>query len=395
MATDDSRIGVLLFNLGGPDDQRSVEPFLMNLFSDREIIELPLGGLTQPIFAWLIAKLRGPSVRRNYALIGGGSPQLGITRAQADALERRLNDVQGPNPGRAGDETGAAARGCSTSGAPLSPTRGAGLSSVDAPAELGTEKGASSTEKSASSTEKKWNRFRVFIAMRYWSPSTEDALGAIEAEGIRRIVTLTLFPHWSKATTGSSQNELDRALALPRWRAKGFVVSGVDRYAGDPLYLDAFADTVRTALEGFAEDVRDRVVILFSAHGLPQKFVDAGDPYVGQIEETRRGLLARLRVSNRQLLGYQSRTGPVTWIGPGTDEKIRELGREGVKELLVVPLSFVSDHIETLYEVDILFKNMAIEAGITDYRRPAALNAHPLFVEALARLVERHLEAAS
>jgi len=118
--------------------------------------------------------------------------------------------------------------------------------------------------------------------------------------------------------------------------------------------------------------------------------------YIGQIEATRRGLLARLGVPNREVLGYQSRTGPVTWIGPGTDDLLRELGREGVKDVLVVPLSFVSDHIETLYEVDILFAGMAREAGITGYRRPAALNIHPLFIEALARLVERHLsEAAS
>jgi ferrochelatase len=326
--------GILLFNLGGPDDQGSVEPFLISLFSDRDIIELPLGAITQPIFARLIAKLRGPSVRRNYALIGGGSPQLRLTRAQADALEARLNAAV---PGR----------------------------------------------------------FKTFLAMRYWHPSTEEALEAMSQAGVRRIVTLTLFPHWTKATTGSSQKELDRALALPRWRDRGFTVTGIDRYAEDPLYLDAFADTVRRALDAFPPQTRARVVIVFSAHGLPQKFVDEGDPYIGQIEATRRGLLARLGVPNREILGYQSRTGPVTWIGPGTDDLLRELGREGVKDVLVVPLSFVSDHIETLYEVDILFAGMAREAGITGYRRPAALNTHPLFIEALARLVERHLSEAS
>lgn len=323
-------IGVLLFNLGGPDDQASVEPFLVSLFSDRDIIELPLGALTQPVFARVIAKLRGPSVRRNYALIGGGSPQLRLTRLQAAALEARLNAA--------------------------------------APA-----------------------RFKTFLAMRYWHPSTEEALETMREAGVRRVVTLTLFPHWSKATTGSSQKELDRVLALPRWRAHGFTVSGVDRYADDPLYLDAFADTVRRALDGFPSGARERAVILWSAHGLPQRFVDQGDPYVAQIEATRRGLLERLRVPNRELLGYQSRTGPVTWIGPGTDEIIERLGREGVKELIVVPLSFVSDHIETLYEVDILFAGMARNAGITDYRRPETLNTHPLFIEALARRVERHL----
>jgi ferrochelatase len=230
--------------------------------------------------------------------------------------------------------------------------------------------------------------------MRYWHPSTEEALSEMRDAGVTRVVTLTLFPHWTKATTGSSQKELERVLALPRWRGHGFTISGVDRYADDPLYLDAFALTVRRALESFPPGARERAVIVFSAHGLPQKFVDAGDPYVSQIEATRRGLLERLDVANREVLGYQSRTGPVKWIGPGTDEIIERLGREGVKEMLVVPLSFVSDHIETLYEVDILFADMARAAGITDYRRPEALGTHPLFIEALARLVERHLAGA-
>lgn len=325
------RVGVLLFNLGGPEDLASVEPFLRRLFSDRDIIELPLGRALQPAFAWLLAKLRGPSVRRNYARIGGGSPQLALTRRQAAALEARLN----------GD-------------------------------------GA---------------RFGVFLAMRYWGPSTEQALASMAAAGIERAVTLPLYPQYSRATTGSSERELERALGSARWRGR-FVVEAIRSYAADPLYLDALADTVRTGLAGFPERTRDRVVLLFSAHGLPQRFVDRGDPYVRETEATRTGLLTRLRLPNRQLLGYQSRTGPVKWIGPGTDELLRELGRSGVREVLVVPLSFVSDHIETLYEVDILFAAHARAAGVTDYRRTPTLGSHPLFIEALARLVERRLEAA-
>jgi ferrochelatase len=204
-------------------------------------------------------------------------------------------------------------------------------------------------------------------------------------------VTLTLYPHYSRATTGSSERELQRVLARPRWRGR-FRVSGVDRFSEDPLYLDALADTARQALGGFPEEVRERVFLLFSAHGLPQRFIDAGDPYVGEIEATVRGLLERLALPNRHALGYQSRTGPVKWIGPGTDELLDALGAEGVGEVLVVPVSFVSDHIETLYEVDLLFAERARRAGIRDYRRSTALNVHPVFVEALARLVERHLE---
>jgi ferrochelatase len=325
---------VVLFNLGGPDDLASVEPFLVNLFSDREIIELPFGARLQPVMARLIARLRGPSVRRNYERIGGGSPQLRLTQQQAAALEERLN------------VGGGGAR-----------------------------------------------PYRVFIAMRYSRPGSEDALEAIAAAGIRRIVTLTLFPHYSKATTGSSRNEFDRALRKPVWRQRGFAVTHIDRYPDDARYLDAMSESVQRAWDRIPADRRDRTVVLFSAHGLPQKFIDEGDPYVAHIETTRRGILERLDLPNRQLLAYQSRTGPVKWLGPGTEETLVDLGREGVKDVLVVPLSFVSDHIETLYEVDLLFAEVAREAGITGYYRPEALNAHPLFIDALANLVQRHLAA--
>jgi ferrochelatase len=325
-----ARYAVLLFNLGGPGTLDEVEPFLVNLFSDRDIIELPLGAVFQPAFARLIAKARGPSVRRNYASIGGGSPQLRLTLAQAEALSARLSRGDGRVP--------------------------------------------------------------VAVAMRYWRPGTAEALRRLAAEGVERIVTLTLYPHYSRATTGSSERELRRLLARPEWRGR-FRVSGVDRYPEEPAYLDALAATVREALAAFPADTRDGVVLVFSAHGLPQRFVDAGDPYVAETQATVRGVLGRLGVANPHVLGYQSRTGPVRWIGPGTDETLRELGRRGVRAVLVVPVSFVSDHIETLYELDQLFADEARRAGVEDYRRSPALNSSPMFIEALAGLVERHLEA--
>jgi ferrochelatase len=330
--TAHEQTAVLLFNLGGPEDLASVEPFLVNLFSDREIIELPFGATMQPLMARLIAKMRGASVRSNYERIGGGSPQLRITQAQARALEDHLNNGLGP-------------------GRPI----------------------------------------RVFIAMRYSRPSSADALEAIAAAGIHRILTLTLFPHYSKATTGSSRNEFDRVLAHPRWQSHGFDVAHVEAYPDDPRYLDAITDTVWGAWRQIPEGRRQSTVILFSAHGLPQKFIDEGDPYVRHIDATRWGILQRLDLPNRQLLAYQSRTGPVKWLGPGTEEVIQELGRDGVRDLLIVPLSFVSDHIETLYEVDMLFKETADRVGITGYYRPEALNTHPLFIEALAGLVSDRL----
>src|SRR5262249_42100324 len=194
--------------------------------------------------------------------------------------------------------------------------------------------------------------------------STEDALEALRDEGISRIVTLTLYPHYSRATTGSSENELRRVLARKHFKDAAFTVSSVSSYAVDPLYLEALTESVRRGLAGLPEEVRPRVVLLFSAHALPQRFVDRGDPYVREIEATRQGILERLGNGHRHVLGYQSRTGPVKWTGPGTDEVLDELGRERVREVLVIPLSFVSDHIETLYEVDMLFAERARKAGI-------------------------------
>lgn len=327
---------VLLYNLGGPTTLDEVEPFLTELFSDRDIIALPAGAMIQPAFGRALAKWRAPSVRENYRRIGGGSPIRASTAGQARLLETRLNAGRGTRAGS----------------------------------------------------------FRVFVSMRYLKPSIGDALRKIRAEGITRIVTLSLFPHWSHATTGSWRHELERVLQSSEWRDAGFDVTDIDRYPAEPFYLDALADTVRHALGRFSPAVRSDAVILFSAHGLPQALVDRGDPYVTDIEATRSGVWGRLRVSNRQLLGYQSRVGPVRWIGPGTDELIDRLGQEGVKHLLIVPLSFVSDHIETLYEIDLLFAERAKRAGIRECLRSEALNGHPGFIEALGQLVERHLAAA-
>jgi ferrochelatase len=226
--------------------------------------------------------------------------------------------------------------------------------------------------------------------MRYSRPSGADVFAAIRAAGITRVVTLTLFPHYSKATTGSSRREFDRLLATPEWRElkAGLEITHIDSYSADPRYLDALGATVRTAWEAIPKDRQADTIILFSAHGLPQRFIDAGDPYVTHINATRFGILARLGLKNEQRLTYQSRTGPVRWLGPGTDEVLIDLGRSGVKNVLIVPLSFVSDHIETLYEVDLLFAETARKAGITGYYRTPALNTHPLFIEALAGLVE-------
>jgi len=328
-------VGVLLLNLGGPESLEAVEPFLYNLFSDREIIQLPGGPLLQKPFARLIAKVRGPKVRENYRSIGGGSPILELTRRQASALERALN---------------------------------------------GSEESAST-------------RFHVGVAMRYWHPDSAEALAEMRDLGVRRIVALTLYPQYSSATTGSSLSALARTVTSV-FPDEGFHWTAIDRYPEEPEYLEALTDTVVEALDALPAAERSETVILFSAHGLPVRFIQAGDPYVEEIARTRTGVLRLLEQRGRRhpwKMGYQSRTGPVRWIGPYTDQVIEELARAGTRSVLVVPLAFVSDHIETLYEIDLLFGGLARRLGIPGFHRTRMLNDTPRFMAALAGLVRSHL----
>jgi len=348
-------IGIVLLNLGGPPDQAAVQPFLYRLFSDREIIQLPGGPLGQKLLARLIARARGREVRRNYRAIGGGSPILSLTTAQARALETALNrPAERP-------ETGVAA------GSPPDGRHHAGANGT---------------------------RFAVSIAMRYWHPTSDEALTGLVERGISRAVALTLYPQYSTATTGSSWNELLRAARRLGLESR-LRLSCIDRYPIEPAYLEAVAATVLEGLARFPEELRSSVVLLFSAHGLPVRFIERGDPYEREIHATRDGVLAHLRrhgVENRWELAYQSRTGPVRWLDPSTDVVIRELGQQKVRSVLVIPIAFVSDHIETLYEVDQLFAEEARHAGIEHYRRTRMLNDDPAYIAALASMVRRHLE---
>lgn len=331
-------VGILLLNLGGPDNLDAVRPFLQNLFSDREIIELPGGPWLQPAFARLLARMRTKTVQEYYRQIGGGSPLLQLTKQQAQALEARLNST----------------------GVPC--------------------------------------RFRVGVAMRYWNPRAREALEALHREGIRRVVALTLYPQFSRASTQSSINDLVRTAQALGYDAPSspdrMRITSIDRYPDHPAYITALVGSILLGLNEFPEAERSTVTILFSMHGLPQRMVDGGDSYVGDIALTRQAVLHRLKdfgVQNPWKYGFQSRVGPVKWIRPYTDEVIEQLGKEGVRTVLVAPLSFVSDHIETLYEIDILFAKLAAKCGITNFRRVRSLNDDPAFMAALADLVLSHL----
>lgn len=320
-------LGVLLLNMGGPDRLESVRPFLDNLFGDREIIRLPGGALGQWALGRLIVRMRLRRARENYRKIGGGSPIVRWTAAQMEGLQAEL-----------------AARG--NAGA------------------------------------------KVGMAMRYWHPFADEALGALAAAGVQRVVGLTLYPHYTRATTGSSEDDL--VAARDRLRLD-LPLSFISAWYDHPGYLDLWAELIQRELDALPAGVRDRVQLLVSAHGLPQRFVDRGDPYVDHIRATMAGVLARFTDPPPAHLCFQSRTGPVKWIGPGTEETIRRLAAEGHDALLVWPIAFLSDHIETTYECGMLFRDAAREAGITEYRVVPAFNDHPALARVLADLVMGHL----
>lgn len=316
------RIGILLLNLGGPDSLEAVRPFLFNLFSDRDIIRLGPGFLQMPL-AWLISTIRSSKTQEMYRHIGGKSPILAITTAQANALEKALN-----------------------------------------------QQSAISNQQSA--------KFSVYVGMRYWRPLIEDSVKKMYADGIRAVLTLSLYPHFSLATTGSAEAEFKKVIR--GYAMESFCISS---WYNHPLYIDALTGTIE---EGLAAFRGTHAEVIFSAHGLPLNIVESGDPYVSHINATIEEVVKRIGVPWH--LSYQSRSGPVRWLEPSTEDKIQELAKKGVKNLLLVPISFVSDHIETLYEIDILYKGIAGKLGIT-LHRSESLNTRPLFIQALEDIVRQ------
>lgn len=321
-------LGLLALNLGGPRTLADVRPFLQRLFSDREIIRLPGGAMGQRLISGLIVRARLKAVLRNYASIGGGSPIHQHTVAQVGGVARRLADRL--------------ARPC-----------------------------------------------RPYLAFRYTEPSSDEALRAMAADGVEDVIALTLYPHYSTATTGSSLRELRRALGRTGLAGR-FRIHAVDRWYDDPGYLEVLTRRVRRALDAWPASRRHRVVLLFSAHSLPMSFVEDGDPYPAHVAVTVQAVVRRLGSDAPPYcaLGYQSQTGPVRWLEPRTEHLLRRLGKDGVRDVLVVPISFVSDHIETLYEVDQLFADAARAAGITTFRRIPSLNDDPEFLGALADIAQ-------
>jgi len=317
MAKTMRRVGVVLFQLGGPDTLAAIEPFLYNLFCDPDIIDFPFARIGRKPLAKLISTTRARKVQHHYSTIGGGSPIRRFTERQAVALEAELS------------------------------SRG-----LDA---------------------------RCFVAMRYWHPFTREAVAQLQAAQCDEIVLLPLYPQYSSTTTGSSLNEWQRQFQgdLP--------VHNVGAFYQHPMYLDAVIEKVEEALARFP--IPQRAEIVFSAHSVPMSIIKNGDPYQQQIEDTVRLLMARGGWANHHRLCYQSKVGASKWLQPSLHRTLHDLSVEKVREVCIVPVAFVSDHVETLGEINHEAREEACHLGITQFEMSAGLNDSAKFISALGELV--------
>ena len=307
------KTAVVILNLGGPDSLEAIEPFLFNLFSDRDIFKLPFG---QKLFAKIISTRRAPKVSEEYKLIGGKSPINEWTEIQRKMLEEKLQKYE--------------------------------------------------------------SNISVFTAMRYWNPITKDVADKIKSLNFDRIVLLPLYPHYSISTTGSSFNEWDRCF-IPRNEN----VLKINNYQTNPSYISALNQRIDQTILRFPEEIRSDVQLVFSAHGTPISMVKNGDPYSHQIKDTMDKVMQERKYSHPHHLCFQSKVGPVKWLTPATDTMIEDLSKQGKKHLLIIPISFVSDHVETSFELDIEYRHVADENNIENYIVMEGLNDSELFINAL------------
>jgi ferrochelatase len=319
------KLGVLVFNLGGPERLEDVKPFLYRLFSDPEIIRIQWAPLRKAV-AFAIATLRRKTSEGYYRQIGGGSPLRRLTEDQARALEEEL--------------------------------------------------------------KKRGRNARTFVGMCTWRPFLKEAVEQIAPSGVDRLIILPLFPQFSVTTTGSGFAGLHQ-LIDSRPEFKQLNVRWIREWPANAAYIDAFAQSIQRELSKFSDPAKAH--ILFSAHSIPEKYVREGDPYLEQTKQSVELIMDRLGRVNPYQLSFQSKIGPVKWLEPFTNDVIKQLGKQGIMDVLVAPISFVSEHIETLYELDILYKKVAQVAGVQNFKRVPALNSDPAFIRALADIVEEAL----
>jgi len=313
--------------MGGPVDMEAIRPFLLNLFSDNDIIQFPrFMRPWQGTLARRIAEKRTPYIGERYKEIGGGSPIVPTTLRLAANVEKDLK-----------------ARG------------------IDA---------------------------RVVTAMRYCEPTATTALKELKAAGVREILLVTLYPHFSRSTTGSSAKDFHLARKALGWKVP---VRLIPAWGTDPGYLALTERDIREALAKVPKDLLPRTHLVFSPHGIPQRYADGGDPYGDQVRESYDALRARFPEVAGTHLCFQSKVGPLPWLKPYTDEYVGNLMLTGVESIVTVPLGFVSDHIETLYDMDINFRTIALEGGARHYGRVRAFNDDPAFARVLSDLVQRQV----
>jgi ferrochelatase len=320
------KTAVVLFQLGGPDSLEAIEPFLYNLFMDPDIIDFHGAFLAQRLLAKFISSRRSVKVAENYRQIGGKSPILDLTQRQASALESVLR-----------------------------------LQNIDT---------------------------RVFIAMRYWHPMTDEVVQKIKADKFEQVILLPLYPQFSQATTLSSMNEWKR-----QTKKLGCVVSTklVCCYPSQPLFVEALVENINSALVRYHKIASTDIDLIFSAHGVPLSYIKRGDPYQLQIEETVRCIVERGKWNSPHTLCYQSKVGPIKWLKPSLIETVEHLAGKDRKHLLVIPIAFVTDHIETLHEINIDVRRHAMAHGVQQFELTPALNDHPKFIRCLAELVQAQL----
>jgi ferrochelatase len=309
------KVAIILFNLGGPDSLDAVQPFLRNLFGDPAILRLPT--LIRAPLARFLSSRRTAKARAIYARIGGSSPILGQTEAQARALEAALGQDGGEG-----------------------------------------------------------HEWRGYVCMRYWHPMTEAVVRSVKRFAPDRIILLPLYPQFSTTTTASSFKEWNDTATFK------VTTRTIDSYPTEPGFIAASVALVK---QGLAEAGAGPRRVLFSAHGLPERVIKAGDPYQAQVEQTAKAIADGLGEIDWSIC-YQSRVGPLKWIGPSTDAEIRRAGVDRVA-VVVYPLAFVSEHSETLVELDIDYRHLAEKTGVPTYIRVPTVGTHPLFIEGLARLV--------
>ena len=309
--------------LGGPDSLEAVQPFLYNLFCDPDIIDLPGAFLFRKTLARMISTRRAPKVQELYRKIGGRSPILPQTLTQAESLKKEL--------------------------------------------------------------EQRGHPMDVMVAMRYWQPFTDEAVRGLLAKNIDEVVLLPLYPHYSRTTTGSGVHEWTRT--LKRLNASHLRWQLIESYYDHPLYIHAIVERIREALDDVPQTQRKAVHSVFSAHGTPIQLVKAGDPYSGQIRRTYELVLERGNFGLPHHLCFQSKVGPQRWLEPSLTQTIEDLGKAGVSHVVVIPISFVSDHIETLSEINLEARAEAHAAGISSFTMTKPLLTSEPFIWCLAELV--------